>query len=76
LYDLPEARKTQNVLRLMILYTIVAAYFDTQVTLHSCYNVPDGIPDMFFTDNILIYSNTIKNTSSVEEDTFTLKGQK
>jgi len=57
--------------------TIVAAYFDTQETLHGYYNVLHqvlqtyGIPGMFFTDNRTVFEYHKKNTSSVKEDTFT-----
>jgi len=57
--------------------TIVAAYFDPQETLHGYYNLLHqilhtyGIPGMFFTDNRSVFEYHKKNTSSVEEDTFT-----
>lgn len=60
--------------------TIVGAYFDTQETLHGYYNVFSqilkdyGIPYMFFTDNRTVFEYKKKNTTSVEEDTFTQFG--
>jgi transposase len=57
--------------------TIVGAYFDPQETLKGYYNVLNqilhtyGIPSMIFTDNRTVFEYNKKNTSSVEEDTFT-----
>jgi len=56
---------------------IVGAYFDAQETLKGYYNVLDqvltnyGIPYMFFTDRRTVFEYKKKNTSSIEEDTFT-----
>lgn len=56
---------------------ITGAYFDSQETLKGYYHVLDqvlrnyGIPYMFFTDRRTVFEYKRKNTSSVEEDTFT-----
>lgn len=59
---------------------IVGAYFDYQETLNGYYNVLSqilkhyGIPYMFFTDRRTVFEYKQKETSSVEEDTFTQFG--
>jgi hypothetical protein len=56
---------------------ITGAYFDSQETLKGYYHVLHqvltnyGIPYMFFTDKRTVFEYKRKNTSSVEEDTFT-----
>ena len=56
---------------------IMGAYFDSQETLNGYYNVLHqiliqyGIPYMLFTDKRTVFEYKKKNTSSVEEDTYT-----
>ena len=56
---------------------ITGAYFDSQETLNGYYNVlyqvltNYGIPYMFFTDRRTIFEYKKKNSTAVEEDTFT-----
>jgi len=56
---------------------ITGAYFDSQETLKGYYNVLNqvltnyGIPYMFFTDRRTVFEYKRKNTSCVEDDTFT-----
>ena len=56
---------------------IVGAYFDQQETLNGYYHVLHqilsdyGIPYMFLTDRRTVFEYKRKNTSAVEEDTFT-----
>ena len=56
---------------------IVGAYFDTQETLNGYYHVLHqilsdyGIPYMLFTDRRTVFEYKRKNTSAVEQDTFT-----
>jgi transposase len=60
--------------------TIMGAYFDSQETLKGYYHVLQqvltqyGIPYMLFTDRRTVFEYKKKNTSSVEEDTFTQFG--
>lgn len=57
--------------------TVVAGWFDTQETLNGYYNVfyqilnNYGIPYKFFTDNRTVFIYKKKNSSSVDEDTYT-----
>lgn len=59
---------------------IMGAYFDSQETLNGYYNVlhhvltNHGIPYMLFTDRRTIFEYKKKNTTAVEEDTFTQFG--
>lgn len=57
--------------------TIVGAYFDTQETLHSYYQVlyqiltAHGIPSMLYTDNRTVFEYKNKKMKDVGKDTFT-----
>ena len=57
--------------------TIIGAYFDTQETLNGYYNVLNqiltqyGIPSMFYTDRRTVFEYKKKNSTAVEEDSFT-----
>ncbi len=59
---------------------ILGAYFDAEETLNGYYNVlyqvltVYGIPYMFFTDRRTVFEYKKKNTTAVEEDTFTQFG--
>ena len=59
---------------------IVGAWFDTEETLNGYYNVFSqilteyGIPYMFFTDRRTVFEYKLKESSKVEDDTFTQFG--